>query len=306
MPQTSPGGARRGAAAVLLSLAAHGALLLALAALPARTPPRALTVETTVVQGCTLGLAPLPGPHPRPGLPGGGVRMKEPDDVEVAGTLPRSPQPAPSPSPAALAPGAPPEAAGLTSPGAGGGAPRPEPGAGQGGGAGLFPVPPGARRVVYVIDHSVSMGLHGSLRLARGELLASLGRLADGTLFQVVPYNHFAEPLYIHHSSDLVALDAAAREEAARAVAALQPSGGSDHGRALRRALLLRPPPEVLYLVTDGAELSAAEVLALTRLNQGRTAIHAVELGRGRPADSPLRQLASYNRGTYRCVAPGE
>ncbi len=97
--------------------------------------------------------------------------------------------------------------------------------------------------------------------------------------------------------------DAAARQDVERAVANLTACGGSNHRAALEQALKFRP--DVLYLVTDGAELGATEVNALTSLNQGRTAIHAVELG-GRGADSPLRTLANANGGSYRCVAPGE
>jgi hypothetical protein len=312
MPQTSAARPLRGAAAVLLSLAAHGALLLSLAALPAGAPRRRLSVECTVVEGCTLGLAPLPGPHPRPGLPGGDVRLIDPPDYPVS-VLPDHAQPPPPPPRGAAAKGPPagaaPAAVRPPPPGAGGGSVAgPPTGAGPGGGGGrpaLFPTPAGAGRVVYVIDHSVSMGLNGSLRLALRELLDSLSRLPDGTQFQVVLYNHRPDTLYIHHRFDLAVLDAAARADVARAVANLTATGGSDHRSALEQALKFRP--DVLYLVTDGAELSAAEVLALTRLNQGRAAIHAVELGRrGRPADSPLRALANSNRGTYRCVEPGE
>jgi hypothetical protein len=304
MPQ--PPGARplRGAAAaVLLSLAAHGALLLTLAALPARAPRRGLAVECTVVEGCTLSLAPLPGPHPRPGLRDGGVRLIDDFPVSVSALPP--PRTAPSPPPAPVAKGPPAEAAPpAVQPapaGAGGG------GSGQGAGGGrpaLFPTPAGAGRVVYVIDRSVSMGLNGSLRLALRELLDGLRRLPDGTQFQVVLYNHHPDTLYIHHHFDLAVLDAAAREEVAHAVANLTATGGSNHHAALEQALNFQP--DVLYLVTDGADLSEAEVNALTHLNK-RTAIHAVELGRRGPlANSPLRVLASRNHGTYRCVAPGE
>jgi hypothetical protein len=169
-------------------------------------------------------------------------------------------------------------------------------------------VPPGARRVVFVIDHSISMGPHGALRLALRELLAGLSRLPDGTQFQVVLYNHHVETLRLQHRYDLAVLDAVSRTEVAQAVANLGASGGSDHRAALRQALNFQP--DVLYLVTDGADLSAAEVNALTLLNQnrnqGRTSIHAIELSRRQAADSPLRRLASANGGTYRCVPPAE
>ncbi len=312
MPQTSAARPLRGAAAaVLLSLAAHAALLLTLAALPDRAPRRALSVDCTVVEGCTLGLAPLPGPHPTPGRADGGVRLLDPPDYPVSVPLPPPPKPAPSAPSAAVAKGPPavatPPAAPATHPGGGPPTGRAA-GAGQGSGGGrpaLFPAPAGAQCVVYVIDHSVSMGLHGALRLALRELLDSLGRLPDGTRFQVVLYNHRPDTLCIHHGFGPAVLDAAARQEVERAVANLTASGGSDHRAALEQALKFGP--DVLYLVTDGAELSAAEVSALTRLNRGRAAIHAVELGRrGRPGDSPLRALAGDNHGSYRCVAPEE
>lgn len=301
MPQT-PGAAWRGAAAVLLSLAAHAALLLTLVALPARAPQRRLAVECTAVEGCTLSLAPLPGPHPGPGLPRGGVRLIDPPDYPVSVSEPTPPRPAP----AVVAKG--PPAAAPTDLGPGGSDPNPAPGAGagQGGGGGrpgLFPTPPGARCVVYVIDHSFSMGPNGALRLALRELLDSLARLPDGTRFQVVLYNQRPDTLCVHHRFDLAVLDAAARAEVAQSVAKLTASGGSNHRAALEQALNFRP--DVLYLVTDGAELAAAEVSALTRLNQGRTAIHAVELG-GQGAASPLRALTDANRGSYRRVAAGE
>jgi hypothetical protein len=305
MPQTSARPLRGAAVAVLLSLAAHGALLLTLAALPANAPRRGLSVECTIVQSCTLGLAPLPGPHD------GGVRLIDPPDYPVSVFSPSYPQPAPPATAVAKGPPAQaaPPAAPATPPGGGSGqAAGPGPGAAQGGGGGrdaLFPTPAGAKRVIYVIDRSVSMGLNGSLRLALRELLDGLSRLPDGTKFQVVLYNHRPDTLYIRHHFDLAVLDAAARQDVERAVANLTASGGSNHRAALEQALNLGP--DVLYLVTDGAELSEAEVNALTRLNQGRAAIHAVELGRrGRPADNPLRVLAGRNRGTYRCVAPGE
>lgn len=307
MPQAPGARPPRGAAtAVLISLAGHGALLLALAALPARAPRRGLAVDCIAVEGCTLSLAPLPGPHPRPGLEDGGVRMIDPPDFPVSVTEPSPPRPAPSPTPTAAAKGPPAEPVRAVAPPAHDGAGGSPAGPGVGGGRpALFPTPAGAGRVVYVIDRSVSMGLNGSLRLALRELLDSLSRLPDGTRFQVVLYNQRPDLLYIHHRFDLAVLDAAARADVERAVANVTASGDTNHRAALQQALMFQP--DVLYLVTDGADLSAAEVSALTRLNQGRTAIHAVELGRrGRPGDSPLQALARFNGGTYRCVTPGE
>jgi hypothetical protein len=155
---------------------------------------------------------------------------------------------------------------------------------------------------VYVLDRSVSMGPSGALEAACAELVASLRKLPPAARFQVIAFNRHAEPLLVRRQSGLLPADPATVEEAAGLLAALDASGGTDHAAALRRGLLLRP--EVLFLVTDAADLSPEEVLALTRLNQGRTAVHVVELGRSRaggPA-AALRRLAAGNGGTYRHV----
>ena len=54
--------------------------------------------------------------------------------------------------------------------------------------------------------------------------------------------------------------------------------------------------------------MSPEEVAEVTRLNRGRTVIHAVELSERRSArpDSPLRRLAECNGGAYRRVTPRE
>jgi hypothetical protein len=167
-----------------------------------------------------------------------------------------------------------------------------------------LPVPPAARRVVYLLDRSLSMGESGALDRARRELAASLGRLPPGARFQVIVYNRRADPLAGGGPDGLRPADAESVREAARWVAALPASGSTDHVPALLRGLALRP--DVLYLLTDADDLSAADVRAVTARNLGRAAIHAVELSRRhaeRP-DGPLRRLAEANGGTYRRVPP--
>ena len=58
------------------------------------------------------------------------------------------------------------------------------------GGANFFQVGATAKRVVYVIDSSMSMGLNGAFNRARTELLASLQQLPIDVQFQVLAYNH--------------------------------------------------------------------------------------------------------------------
>jgi hypothetical protein len=159
------------------------------------------------------------------------------------------------------------------------------------------------RSVVYVIDCSMSMGgpdgRSDKFSLARRELLDSLRRLQPGTLFQVIPYNHQAAPLRIDGQTGLVPLSDRSERATAEALENRRPAGGTDHGQALRRGLLLRP--EVLFFVTDGDDLQPAQERDATTLNKGRTVIHVVELSfRPSPPSSPLRALARNNRGTFR------
>jgi hypothetical protein len=163
-------------------------------------------------------------------------------------------------------------------------------------------VPARGRSVVYVIDRSGSMGMDGRLALATQELFASLERLPPEARFQVIPYNRYAEPLRIGGRTDLLDATPENKRQAARLLLAVVPEGHTDHERALKRALALHP--DVIYFLTDADDLKPEEVHAITQLNRGHSAIHAIELStthRGRP-DMPMHLLAESNRGVYQAV----
>jgi hypothetical protein len=277
---------------VLLSLAVH-ALLLSLAWLGPGWRERPLPpTEGTSFAGIALSICPPPRPRPleKP--------VEQTFDVGIfTPRLVEAPLPAPSIPPTSVSAGT-----GPTVPSAGGSSTG---NAGrEAGRPGLLALPAAARSVVYVLDRSVSMGPSGALEAARREVLASLSRLSAEVRFQVIPYNRQAEPLPLARRAELVPADPATVARAAALLAEVWPAGGTDHGKALRRGLALRP--DVLFLVTDADDLSQAEVSAVTRCNAGRTAIHVIELGGGaaRP-EAPLGQLAGANRGTYRRVRLG-
>jgi hypothetical protein len=302
--------------AVLLSLALHGGLALSLALVPAaeHPAPRPVDVEWAVL-GDDRPPPPLstaseptsspPGPVAGAGgteEQGGGAVLVDPPDYPIEALRGQSTTAASDPdgTPRVLPRGSSPAMPRSAGPGSGGSGTSP-------GGevpGGLLDVPPAARSVVYLLDRSLSMGESDALARARGELIASLRRLPPATRFQVIPYNRQAEPLRVLGQVGLLPADEDAVREAERQVTALPASGSTDHARALLRGLALRP--DVLFLLTDADDLSDRDVRDVTLRNQGRTAIHAVELSRraGR-ADSPLRRLAAANRGTYRCVPPG-
>jgi hypothetical protein len=165
----------------------------------------------------------------------------------------------------------------------------------------FFEVPSRAQSVVYVIDRSASMGLHGALERAKRELLASLDRLVPTALFQVIVYNSRAQPLRF----DLPGLVPATPENKvliAQALAELQAEGGTRQDQALPRALALQP--DVVYFLTDAGDLTETQVRSMTQGNRRRCVIHVIELTTGKRAgaEMPLQLLARENAGVYHAV----
>jgi hypothetical protein len=287
---TNPHRPWRRTLALTASLAAHAALVGALFLLPAGAEPSAEEVPNSEVTegGMTVRLD-LPRRRNPPGYePPGAIESS----FEVRLKEPHSSNSAVSPLPTPMAPVARP---GPTA--------APTPGGGSGPAAALA-VPGEARSVVFLLDRSASMGLHGAWTVARQATLAAIRALPAGTRFQLIPYSRQAEPLTLAGSGGLVAISAAAVEDAARLLAALSPSGSTDHVHALHRGLLLRP--DALLLITDAADMNSADVAAITAFNRGCTIIDTVEVTvatHQRP-DNPLARLASQNSGTYRRLSP--
>jgi hypothetical protein len=163
-------------------------------------------------------------------------------------------------------------------------------------------VPARGKTVVYVIDRSMSMGQQGALERAKKELLTSLDLLPPTARFQVIAYNRSAQPLRLGGRAELVSATPGNVRQAATQIEVLPAEGSTEHVAALKRALALQP--DVIYFLTDADDLRLEQIRQLTRYNQGRTAIHAIELRLRRrgAGDSALPLLAQANRGIYRVV----
>ena len=166
----------------------------------------------------------------------------------------------------------------------------------------FFQIATRARTIVYVIDRSASMGLNGYLAAAKRELLTSLAHLPASARFQIIAYNRTARPLRMNGHSGLVFATSDNKRCAASLLEGIPAEGGTEHVQALREALALGP--EVIFFLTDAADLRAEQIRAITSLNRGRCIIHAVELGRtsAMSGDPPLYALAHENQGCYMCV----
>lgn len=160
------------------------------------------------------------------------------------------------------------------------------------------------RTVVFLLDCSISMGLHGTLAPARAELRAFLEGMPPTTYFQVIPYHREAEPLSIGGKSHLLPADGPTLRAALARIEAISPTGGTEHLRALRRGLQFRT--DALVLITDHLQLPDGGVEEITRLNQGRTVLHILEVSRSRHGtQEPVctaALLAARNQGSHQRV----
>jgi hypothetical protein len=284
-----------------LSLALHALFGLAVLAVSAgaESGRRPVPVDAVVLEGGTIILD--EPSHGRPGQHGpanSGDQASEEEESEepfqaTVDELPVLPPPPSLPGGAGAAAGS---SAPLTSAGAGGDASH------GGAGGGLLRAPATARKVVYVIDRSLSMGLSGALTVAKHELLGSIAALPIEAEFAVIFYNREAELLTVCGQPGLLPATAENRATVARLVEEIHAEGGTDHVAALRRAVALGP--DVIFFVTDADELTTEQVSNVAQLNHGRAAIHAVQLGSSgqHPDETPLQLLARRSGGTYRIV----
>lgn len=167
----------------------------------------------------------------------------------------------------------------------------------------FFSVTSAASRVVFLLDHSASMGPSGGLAAAKREIHRTLDALSPATQFQIIAYNRLAEPLVLLGRTGMVTATPATNRAAWELIQDLEAEGGTDHGRALRRALTLNP--DVIYWLTDGADLPDRLLRELEKANHGRTQIHVIEL-QSRPGgarSASLERLALQHQGVYRQVS---
>jgi hypothetical protein len=293
---------------LLLSLLVHGIFVFLLYALTeSASPSTRPSVEAVGLANPGAGhltLVTLPGPVRKPSSKKAAAAEASPREMEAQVIdPPLYPSQTVPESPSSLRP------AGKDG-NAGGdereGSPRKgsEGGGGSGNGSSLFAAGASAKTVVYVVDCSVSMGLNHALDRAKDELLASLNSLPATTRFQVILYNRDADPLRINGQMNLLHVNSDVLRQVTEKVMAQRATGGTDHFKALSRGLVFHP--EALYLVTDADDLEPIVVQRITQMNRGRTVIHAIELNnrKAERLDSPLRQLAASNGGTYRHVNP--
>lgn len=276
---------RRLAAALAVSCAFHAALLLAYA-LTRETPQSPVPALDTHValDGLQLSLITWNEP-PR----AKGAAEEQEFKVSVGQELSKPFQEDSGPAPVVVPQAAP------GSGGPGGGGKTGERGKG-GEAASFFRVLLKARRIVFALDCSLSMGLDRSFGRAREEVLRCLRALPEGASFRVIIYNASAEALP-DGGERLLPAEEGAIGLVEKALNEARPEGGTDHQQALQLALSF--DPEVIFLVTDADDLTLPQVRDITRINRTHAAIHTIDVSRRLRAAGMLQELARQNGGLH-------
>ena len=134
--------------------------------------------------------------------------------------------------------------------------------------------------------------------VAMRELLASLSQLPPDAQFAIVFYN--LNPTLLDDAAGREGLMPATAQNKARVrsrLATIAPEGGTDHIKALRTALALRP--EVIFFLTDADLMSKSDAESI-HADAGNTRIQAVQFGIGPDLGTtlPLRNLATSTGGS--------
>ncbi|MFM7842666.1 MAG: VWA domain-containing protein [Planctomycetota bacterium] len=187
-----------------------------------------------------------------------------------------------------------------------------------------YDLPLHARRLVFILDTSKSMGAGGTtsrLELAKRELVRAIEQLPEDAQFNVIVFQSTVESW----SARLELATAATKIHARAFVNGQRPAGQTATYDALQAALRLGPDLESIYLLSDGAPsegtvVAPARILDLIRQQNAtqRTRIYTLgafpgEAAEGRQGgaeaggkgkESPvgeefLRSLATQNYGLY-------
>jgi hypothetical protein len=153
-----------------------------------------------------------------------------------------------------------------------------------------------AKRIVFALDRSLSMGLDNSFIRARAELCRCLDTLPEGTAFQVVLYNRAAETV-LDTKGRLLRVEPDNLRDVEQALAEIRPEGGTDYEKALEMALGLEP--EVIFLVTDADDLTPAQLRHIKSINRSHVVIHTIDVSRRLRAAKMLAELAHENGGQH-------
>ncbi|HEV3416701.1 MAG TPA: VWA domain-containing protein, partial [Pirellulales bacterium] len=160
-------------------------------------------------------------------------------------------------------------------------------------------------KIVYVFDHSGSMGVpeNKPLDRAKAELLASIDALSDVQQFYIIFYNQEQRVFRIDPTGGRLIFGTDHNKKLARQfVDSIHAEGATKHADALAMALGLRP--DVIFLLTDGDppdDITKDELARLDRLNGSGTVINVIQISPplGEGQSNLLETLAKRTGGQH-------
>jgi uncharacterized protein with von Willebrand factor type A (vWA) domain len=153
--------------------------------------------------------------------------------------------------------------------------------------------------VCYVIDRSGSMVI--AFDYVKKEMLRSIQELQPEQLFHVIFFSA-GEPVESPAGRMVYATDRN-KIEAIKFIGSMVAAGRTDPRPAFRRAFALKPRPNLIYFLTDGA-FEPDVVDDLVKWNSDhRTVINTIAFLE-RPSEVLLKKIAQENGGTYTFVNP--
>lgn len=172
-----------------------------------------------------------------------------------------------------------------------------------------YNLPIHARRIVFVLDTSRSMGASGAvsrLEAAKRELATTIEKLPDDTLFTVIAFNS-----EVHRWQDRLRTATAGNKAlAASFVRSQKPNGKTATYDAVHAAFEIDANLEAIYFLSDGAPsdgtIVAPQTVLATIRQENRTRrlkIHTLGAFGGQQAaglEEFMRQLAEQNDGQFR------
>tara|TARA_X000001036_G_scaffold205790_1_gene193390 strand:+ start:599 stop:1606 length:1008 start_codon:yes stop_codon:yes gene_type:complete len=172
-----------------------------------------------------------------------------------------------------------------------------------GGGTSFFGITSSGSRFCYIVDRSGSMDSGGRLESAKAELISSLKKLPDFVKFYVVFYSsNFSIP------QSQKGWNTARRGTVNRMsndIRGITASGGTVPMPAFKNALALKPPPDVIFFLTDG-QISGFSLKKLQEIMPANKQVVVNTIAFGNPASQQLLQeIAQATGGEYRFVPEG-
>jgi hypothetical protein len=173
-----------------------------------------------------------------------------------------------------------------------------------GGGSSFFGVEAKGSRILYICDISGSMVSDGQgqrsgarLQLLQRELSESITALQSHMSFYVLFFNSDVIP--IADSPRWIIAGDKGKRFATQKIAGLQAFGGTEPWGAFEIALAMRPAPDAVYFMTDGAfDPQVAVRIKAANVGSRKIPIHTITLGE-KAGEETMRQIAADSGGTY-------